>query len=445
MATFGQYLNKIDPNLDVQKKGAIVDPGPYEGIIKNNSDVRRTGRMDVFIPTFGGDETDARSWIPVAYMSPFMGQTNKKLLDKNETTGLYSYGMWTTVPDPGTKVVVTFLEGARNNGVIIGCLIDNQNNHMVPGFASSKNWLKDEAVVELLPSYEPGTDFLPVLEYNTSIKRDSNQPNNIARPVNIELVKILKAQGLIGDHQRGQSFSTSQREGNSAVYGISTPGRPTNDPAIDSALKQRMQNGEATAEDLEVRKRMPGHSFVLDDGDIEGNSKLARLRTSTGHQILLNDTDGIIYVGTASGNAWIELNNNGDIDVYSKQTINMHTENNFNIQAGGDINLDANGNLNIHASTGINIESNANTEILSAGNNRFTATGNNDLLSTGPTYIQGSEIDFNGTAPTSATAPTKHNLVTLHQNKVVLSSTNTRVPEREPWNHTPSTLTDGQQ
>ena len=98
MATFGQYLNKIDPNLDVQKKGAIVDPGPYEGIIKNNSDVRRTGRMDVFIPTFGGDETDARSWIPVAYMSPFMGQTNKKLLDKNETTGLYSYGMWTTVP-----------------------------------------------------------------------------------------------------------------------------------------------------------------------------------------------------------------------------------------------------------------------------------------------------------------------------------------------------------
>ena len=83
MATFGQYLNKIDPNLDVQKKGAIVDPGPYEGIIKNNSDVRRTGRMDIFIPTFGGDETDARSWIPVAYMSPFMGQTNKRLLDKN--------------------------------------------------------------------------------------------------------------------------------------------------------------------------------------------------------------------------------------------------------------------------------------------------------------------------------------------------------------------------
>ena len=34
--------------------------------------------------------------------------------------------VWATVPDAGTKVVVTFLEGRRNNGVIIGCLIDNQ-------------------------------------------------------------------------------------------------------------------------------------------------------------------------------------------------------------------------------------------------------------------------------------------------------------------------------
>ena len=439
MATFGQYLNKIDPNLDVQKKGAIVDPGPYEGIIKNNSDVRRTGRMDVFIPTFGGDETDARSWIPVAYMSPFMGQTNKKLLDKNETTGLYSYGMWTTVPDPGTNVVVTFLEGARNNGVIIGCLIDNQNNHMVPGFASSKNWLKDEELVALLPTYEPGKDFLPVLEYNTSIKRDSNQPNNIARPVNIELVKILKEQGLIGDHKRGQSFSTSQREGNSAVYGISTPGRPVNDPAVNEPLKQRMQNGEATAEDLEVRKRMPGHSFVLDDGDIEGNSKLVRLRTSTGHQLLLNDTDGMIYVGTASGNAWIEMTNNGDIHVYNKGSLNIHSEGNFNVHAGGNINMEATGGINVssmgaggikvqadaggidmYSELGTNNESAAQNHIKSGTNIRLTSADEN--------------IELNGPEANAAVKPTRNDLVTGNSNRDVLNSTSTTVPEHEPWN-----------
>lgn len=440
MATFGQYLNKIDPNLDVQKKGAIVDPGPYEGIIKNNSDVRRTGRMDIFIPTFGGDETDARSWIPVAYMSPFMGQTNKRLLDKNETTGLYSYGMWTTVPDPGTKVVVTFLEGARNNGVIIGCLIDNQNNHMVPGFASSKNWLKDEAVVELLPTYEPGKDFLPVLEYNTSIKRDSNQPNTIARPVNIELVKILKEQGLIGDHKRGQSFSTSQREGNSAVYGISTPGRPVNDPAINEPLKQRMQNGEATAEDLEVRKRMPGHSFVLDDGDIEGNSKLVRLRTSTGHQLLLNDTDGMIYVGTASGNAWIEMTNNGDVHVYNKGSLNIHSEGNFNVHAGGNINMEATGGINVSSmgasgikvqadKGGIDMYSELGTNNESAGAVHTKAGTNITMTSENP-----ESIHMNGPEANAAVKPTRNDLLTGNNNRDVLNSTSTAVPEHEPWN-----------
>lgn len=440
MATFQQYVNKIDPNLDVNKKGTIVDPGPYEGIIKNNNDVRRTGRMDVFIPTFGGEETDPRSWIPVAYMSPFMGQTNKALLDKQESTALYSYGMWMTVPDPGAKVVVTFLEGARSKGVIIGCLIDNVNNHMVPGFASSKNWIKTAEVTELFPTFEPQKDFLPVLEYNPSVKRDSNQPISIARPVNIELAKILKEQGLISDTIRGHSFSTSHREGNSAVYGFATPGRSQDkDPAKDSALKTRMQNGEATQEDLDIRKRMPGHSFVLDDGDIAGESKLVRLRTSTGHQLLMDDTNGLIYVGTASGNAWIELTNNGDVHVYNKGNFNIHCEGSFNVHAGGNINMEATRGINVSSmdTSGIKVQA-------SEGNiDMYSKTGTNNE-SAGPYHIrsdvnitmttQDDNIHFNGPEANTATTPTRNDLLTNNGNRDVLNSTSTSVPEHEPWN-----------
>ena len=310
---------------------------------------------------------------------------------------------------------------------------------MVPGFASSKNWLRDEEVVALLPTYEPGKDFLPVLEYNTSVKRDSNQPTDISRPVNIELVKILKEQGLIADHKRGQSFSTSQREGNSAVYGISTPGRPANDPAVDEPLKQRMANGEATAEDLEVRKRMPGHSFVLDDGDIDGNSKLARLRTSTGHQILLNDTDGMIYVGTASGNAWIEMTNNGDIHVYNKGSLNIHSEGNFNVHAGGNINMEATGGINVSsmgaggikvqaAEGGIDIYSEAGTNNESAGQNHIKSGTNIRLTSADE------NIELNGPEANAAVKPTRNDLVTGNGNRDVTNSTSTTVPEHEPWN-----------
>ena len=59
--------------------------------------------------------------------------------------------------------------------------------------------------------------------------------------------------------------------------------------------------------------------------------------------MLLNDTDGMIYVGTASGNAWIEMTNNGDIHVYNKGSLNIHSEGNFNVHAGGNINMEATG------------------------------------------------------------------------------------------------------
>ena len=441
MPTFKQYTNKINKDLDVNKKGFIVDPGPYEAIIKNNFDARHTGRMDVYIPTLGGIETDPRSWIPVRYISPYIGQTNKRLNDKRKESGVYSYGMWMTVPDPGTRVAVIFLEGRRNNGIILGCMVDGANNHMIPGLASSKEWIKTDEVAELFPEYEPGEHYLPVLEFNPKAENKSvKHPIKIERPVNIELAKILKEQGLLGDLIRGQSFSSAQRDSNSTVYGISTPGRSENDPATDEALRDKLKSGYATQEDLDVRKRMPGHSFTMDDGDIDGNNKLIRLRTSTGHQILMNDDAGVIYVGTSSGNAWIELNNAGDIDIYSKQTINMHTENNFNIRAGGDINLDAGKGLNILTGTeSIKVQSGKNIEVSSKGNNITSAGGNTDISSSGHTYLVGSEIDLNPTTSVpSAAAPEKYDLK-MHGNKLVLTSTNTRVPEREPWNHTPST------
>ena len=73
--------------------------------------------------------------------------------------------------------------------------------------------------------------------------------------------------------------------------------------------------------------RRKGHSITLDDGDVDGNSNQIRLRTSTGHQILMNDTEGVIYVGNARGTVWIELNNTGTMDVFANDSINFRNEN----------------------------------------------------------------------------------------------------------------------
>ena len=77
----------------------------------------------------------------------------------------------------------------------------------------------------------------------------------------------------------------------------------------------------------------------MDDCDTAGQSQLILLRSGTGHLLLLNDTDGIIYIGNATGSAWVEMTNNGQIDVYSKQDVSVHTEGHMNFLADKNVHI----------------------------------------------------------------------------------------------------------
>ncbi len=49
--------------------------GVYVGIVKNTQDVTMMGRLDVFLPEFGGDEDNRLTWKTVNYCAPFGGST----------------------------------------------------------------------------------------------------------------------------------------------------------------------------------------------------------------------------------------------------------------------------------------------------------------------------------------------------------------------------------
>ena len=51
--------------------GVRIDSGPFIGVIKNNIDPTRSGRLQVWIPDLGGDENDPKTWRTVSYASPF--------------------------------------------------------------------------------------------------------------------------------------------------------------------------------------------------------------------------------------------------------------------------------------------------------------------------------------------------------------------------------------
>ena len=72
-----------------------------------------------------------------------------------------------------------------------------------------------------------------------------------------------------------------------------------------------------------------------------------RFRTRTGHQILMHNSEDLIYIGNSSGSAWVELTSNGKIDIYANDSINIRTETDLNITADRDINIRAGRDYNL--------------------------------------------------------------------------------------------------
>ena len=98
----------------------------------------------------------------------------------------------------------------------------------------------------------------------------------------------------------------------------------------------------------ETFKRSGGHQFVMDDGDIDGNNRLIRLRARGGAQLLIHDTLGFVYICNKMGTAWVELDKNGGVEVYSNNSISLRANTDINMRADRDFNLDIGRDLNVY-------------------------------------------------------------------------------------------------
>jgi hypothetical protein len=171
---------------------------------------------------------------------------------------------------------------------------------------------------------------------------------------------ILWQQGLNKDPIRGPIRSNSQRESPSTVYGISTPGTAIyQGGATPKTIREKLERGEIKPQDVAVIGRMGGHTLVMDDGDIDGNDQLVRIRTAKGHQITMSDDGDCFYITHANGQTWMEFGKQGTVDVYSTNSINLRTE--------GTLNLHADKNINMYAGGQIRIKSEKSTALESTG------------------------------------------------------------------------------
>jgi len=261
----------------------------YVGFIKSTDDTQRMGRLRVWIPEVSGDPNDESQWFTMNYASPFAGATNPY----NNTSGTAwtdsqrSYGFWFVPPNLENEVICCFINGDPGRGIWFGCLYQQYMNFMVPGLAGT-----------------PESNGLPVSEYN---KLDPNLNTvNPKRPLYTPLSDALKIQGLDKDDIRGLSTATARSNNPpNAVFGILTPG---------------------------------GSQMVFDD---DPSGKYIRMRTQTGTQVLINDTEGLIYMTTRDGNNWIEMSADGTITAYSAADINIRSQGTLNLRADIDVRIEA--------------------------------------------------------------------------------------------------------
>lgn len=360
MAVNKQNVNRIPDWAGYSKKtGVNLDAGPYIGIIKNNADPARQGRLAVWIADIGGAEDDPSGWFVVRYASPFFGSTlglpgspdNDSFAISQQT-----YGFWAVPPDLNNQVLVTFVGGDASRGFWFGCIPNTQSTHMLPGLARPDgNTFVGNTKIRPDGAFGQGRissdSYLPVSElvYERTIFDTVPRFFDLPTVVHVWQANIVIEQGLDKDPVRGTITSSSLRETPSQVVGLSSPGRTSPDPATDFPnLKQRLDNQTLPVTELQgYPNRKGGHSLVMDDGDLFGQSQLLRLRSSAGHQILMHDTENLIYIGNSRGTAWVELAPDGSVNIFSasnvsvraQQDINFHADNNINLYSGNTIKM----------------------------------------------------------------------------------------------------------
>ncbi len=341
------------------------DAGPFLAKVVSHLDPAFMGSLEVQLLHESGNDEDREGQLRIVkYLNPFYGTTSIEHVSEdpdNYDNSQKAYGMWFVPPDIGTIVVCIFVGGDTRKGFWIGCVQDEDMNFSLPGYAATQYVTADSRKTDSEKTR------VPVGEYNKiihpTVQSDNTKKNKPEHP----LAKKLEDQGLLKDDVRGITTSSGRREVPSMVFGISTPG-----PVDKQGKKGKVGKWEHKIPNAFV-SRLGGSSFVMDDGDDKWERKtkpsdgppdyasleagetglrdrphneLIRLRTRTGHQILMHNSEDLIYIGNSRGTTWIELSSDGKIDIFAEDSISIRTKQDFNFYCERDFNLEVGRNFN---------------------------------------------------------------------------------------------------
>jgi hypothetical protein len=173
----------------------------------------------------------------------------------------------------------------------------------------------------------------------------------------------------------------------------------------------------------------------------------------------MSDDGDCLYICHANGQSWIELGQEGTLDVYTTNSVNLRTQGTINLHADEDINMFAGGKINMKSTKGTTMQSDTDMTVSNKGQLTLFSQAGIGLKTPGTLAMSsqlgswassstlsfnGSKINLNGGPKTEVATPaglTKYLLPKVEFNASAgwiaqptgLESIVTRAPTHEPY------------
>jgi len=442
------------------------------GVVVDSNDPQQMGRLRIICPSLGDNADSPIGDIPWAkYITPlggFAATGSRGPNNDSPTDGPVAYGLW-AIPKVGAQVLVSCIDGNTEHRIWLGCLYGDFLPHTMPhGRYTYQEAEKPDGPLSsteepIQPLYSNLTEAFGnrTTNFEWRSRGADNQCSHVDGSVMEKVISFL---------QDDQNVPYTEEDGKK---GTSTQGYSRSRVAPNLTSEVTDKNYDSQVYSLTT----PGfHAISMDD---KPDNCRMRFRTSSGHQILMDDTNERIYIATAQGKCWIEMDQNGNVDihtdkrisVHAKQDINFTTEEAFRVTAK-QIHMRTTEDMRLHADTDFSLRANGNTRIQTLGNSyietdgmmtidvdknlhidtqmsaymtaatdvhikgtsgvlNIESGGQMNHLAGGDIIQTGSQIHMNGPAASSATSATQQD--TIIETAQKFAYTTNRVPLHEPW------------
>lgn len=303
------------------------------GIVKDNADPDQCGRLKVFIPSIDSKDFDVSDLPWAIYCSPFGGTTQNMVAgrDGSKISGASAYGFW-AIPKNGAQVLIGFLEGDPNLRFWMGCFFLPELNRTMPQSINTPPISSEIDESGLIPQ-------ATMAHYEKNLTEAGLGPNDDHWMTR-------------GGFERSVSYPKNK-----------TRDKPTTDGYAPKPLEPEKSDSQT------VSLTSPGRHY-MSMHDVDEYCRM-RYKTTEGTQIIMDDTNERIYISTARGRNWIEIDEgNGKIYFYTASKFNVHAENDLNLYSSENINIVAKKRVNIQSEErAVKIQAHHNVEVFSTAAN----------------------------------------------------------------------------